>query len=132
MRRILYTPDGYFVAAHLEAANVPNGYLFVDVEDAAAENLSTRHRYNGASWELAGSPSEHMRESQWAIVRTTRDSFLAASDWTQIQDASASDRSAWVIYRQALRDITDQPNPFALAWPEPPGQTGQQIINQPA
>jgi hypothetical protein len=31
-----------------------------------------------------------------------------------------ADRPAWAIYRQALRDIRDQPNPFSITWPLAP------------
>lgn len=39
-------------------------------------------------------------------MRTQRDAFLAASDWTQLPDNGLPDeqRAAWAQYRQALRD----------------------------
>lgn len=56
--------------------------------------------------------------AQWALVREQRNSLLQSSDWTQIGDYDlGADRNAWAVFRQALRDITDQPNPFALTWP---------------
>jgi hypothetical protein len=57
--------------------------------------------------------------AQWAVIRAERNTLLAACDWTQLPDASA-DAAAWATYRQALRDITDQPNPFAIIWPVKP------------
>lgn len=55
---------------------------------------------------------------QWGVVREQRNSLLQSSDWTQISDFDlGADRNAWAVYRQSLRDITDQPNPFALTWP---------------
>lgn len=58
--------------------------------------------------------------TRWAMVRADRNAFLAACDWTQLPDAPV-DATAWAAYRQALRDITDQPDPFNIVWPEPPG-----------
>ena len=29
-------------------------------------------------------------------------------------------RQQWQAYRQALRDITEQPDPFNIVWPETP------------
>jgi hypothetical protein len=56
---------------------------------------------------------------QWAIVRNQRNDLLAASDWTQLSDAPVDDL-AWAVYRQALRDITNQSNPFEVIWPTSP------------
>jgi hypothetical protein len=55
--------------------------------------------------------------AQWTVIRAERNKLLAASDWTQLPDASA-DAAAWAVYRQALRDITEQDNPFSIVWPE--------------
>jgi hypothetical protein len=53
-----------------------------------------------------------------------RASKFLASDWTQLMDAKV-DREAWAIYRQQLRDITDQPGfPWDIVWPEKPSLTG--------
>ena len=58
-------------------------------------------------------------ETQWIIIRAERNNLLAASDWTQLPDV-AVDAAAWATYRQALRDITTQADPFAIVWPESP------------
>jgi hypothetical protein len=55
--------------------------------------------------------------AQWNVVRAERNKLLADCDWTQLPDASA-DAAAWATYRQALRDITSQANPFNIVWPE--------------
>jgi hypothetical protein len=55
--------------------------------------------------------------AQWTVIRAERNKLLAESDWTQLPDASA-DAAAWATYRQALRDITTQANPFNIVWPE--------------
>ena len=57
--------------------------------------------------------------AQWPIIRAERNKLLVESDWTQLPDAPV-DAAAWATYRQALRDITDQANPFAIVWPESP------------
>lgn len=55
-----------------------------------------------------------------ASARAERDRRLAACDWTQVADAPV-DRAAWADYRQALRDVPDQPGfPDVIAWPEEP------------
>ena len=35
--------------------------------------------------------------------------------------SSTSTRAAWAPYRQALRDITEQADPFSVVWPVAPG-----------
>ena len=58
-----------------------------------------------------------------AEVRARRDKLLAETDWTQVLDApiSAESRDAFRVYRQALRDITEQEGfPAAVVWPELP------------
>jgi len=53
-------------------------------------------------------------------LRSQRDLLLKSSDWTQVSDAPV-DQSAWVTYRQQLRDLpentTDPANP---TWPTKP------------
>lgn len=56
-------------------------------------------------------------DQAWANIRARRNKMLAECDWTQLPDTPADTRS-WAIYRQALRDITTQADPFNIAWPE--------------
>lgn len=65
-------------------------------------------------------PPEPDYEAQWELVRKQRNVKLAASDWTQLPDAPV-DAAAWAEYRQALRDVTDQADPFNIVWPTAPG-----------
>lgn len=59
----------------------------------------------------------------WKAVRAERDSLLAGSDWTRMDDAPLSDpdRESWAVYRQALRDVPQQfDDPNDVVWPEVP------------
>ena len=59
----------------------------------------------------------------WTALRTERNARLAASDYTQLQDAhlSAEKKSAWADYRQALRDLPDTvTDPSQVTWPDFP------------
>lgn len=56
-------------------------------------------------------------------IRAERDKLLTETDWTQVLDApiSAESREAFRLYRQALRDITEQAGfPVAVVWPVAP------------
>lgn len=57
--------------------------------------------------------------AQWGSTREERNGLLAACDWTQLADAPVDDL-AWAAYRQSLRDITQQTDPFSLTWPAKP------------
>ena len=56
-------------------------------------------------------------DAQWLLIRAQRNSLLIGCDWTQVADAPV-DAAAWAVYRQALRDITTQADPFSIVWPE--------------
>jgi hypothetical protein len=59
--------------------------------------------------------------AQWAVIRAERNKLLADCDWTQLPDASA-DAATWATYRQELRDITTQSDPFNIVWPVGPNR----------
>lgn len=54
-------------------------------------------------------------------VREKRTKLLAASDWMALTDNTLSNE--WAVYRQALRDITDQVGfPYNVVFPTKPNQ----------
>lgn len=78
---------------------------------------SASHQFNHSSmqWEDPRTP-----ETEWPVVRAQRDRLLLACDWTQLPDVPLATQTAWASYRQALRDITLQADPFNLVWPVTP------------
>ena len=61
------------------------------------------------------------QEEMWSEVRLNRDVLLKGSDWTQLPDVPITTKEAWATYRQALRDVTNQSDPFNIVWPTAPG-----------
>lgn len=59
-------------------------------------------------------------ETQWRVVRLERNKKLQVTDWTQLSDISQQTKMLWEPYRQELRDVTQQPDPFNIVWPTPP------------
>jgi len=58
----------------------------------------------------------------WLHIRHQRDKLIAATDWrvTVAAETGIPMDPAWSAYRQALRDITEQPDPLDITWPTPP------------
>jgi hypothetical protein len=65
---------------------------------------------------------EELQADQWALVKMKRDQLLAASDWRVIKavDTGTPLPETWKTYRQILRDITTQADPFNIVWPQAP------------
>ena len=58
---------------------------------------------------------------QWTQVRSQQRDLLYKSDWTcSVTDYEVPNKSEWVQYRAALRDVTTQSDPFNIVWPSPP------------
>ena len=59
-------------------------------------------------------------ENKWTDVRELRSQLLTECDWTQLADIPTETKAVWTEYRQSLRDITSQSNPFSINWPVKP------------
>ena len=102
-------PVTYFKPYDVQAEKLVNGEPYLEggavyavtVEALTEEEIAARN------------------DSQWAKVRADRNKRLADCDWTQLPDAPV-DSTVWAEYRQALRDITDQTDPFNIIWPQEP------------
>jgi hypothetical protein len=59
-------------------------------------------------------------EAEVQAIRMRRNQMLISCDWTQLPDTTA-DKDAWSLYRQQLRDLTnDISDPSDVVWPTPP------------
>ena len=65
-------------------------------------------------------PYQITTEMAWNTVKVKRFSLLKSSDWTQLPDVPLATKETWATYRQALRDITQQADPFNITWPTAP------------
>lgn len=60
-------------------------------------------------------------QNQWEQIRVARNEILTQCDWTILSDSPVSSSiEDWKTYRQQLRDITNQSNPFEVVWPTKP------------
>jgi len=98
---------GDYTKDYVEGTPTQSGSVYVKnwtESDASSEDIETR------------------KNEKWEEVRDIRDNLLAQSDWTQFQDSpiTGSLLTDWQTYRQGLRDITSQENPYSLTWPTKP------------
>lgn len=82
-------------------------------------------RPEGAAWQFDHTEGAWVAnlDIAWATVRAQRDARLAACDWVALRANERGEPvpAEWLAYRQALRDITQQADPLAVAWPAAPG-----------
>ena len=62
------------------------------------------------TWDATGKLWQLNEPDIVMISRGTRNHLLSQSDWTQLPDVdlSAANKQSWKLYRQALRDMTEQ------------------------
>jgi len=103
--------------ADSETLNSDIGGYYMDGTSIRAKGIpaSPHHTFNYTTKQWALDLS-----AAWYAVRRQRDKLLASSDWTQLPDVPITTKAAWAVYRQALRDVTQQVDPLAIVWPKQP------------
>lgn len=76
----------------------------------------------GVAFTRISKPAGTVRDVLWSRVRARRDAMLRDCDWVVLPDSptAATQKAQWVQYRQALRDVTNQPEPANIIWPSAP------------
>jgi Phage tail assembly chaperone protein len=119
-----FTSDGptdeFLLANNAKRVNLYKDY------DSLTECLETVEPYIEGDWvyrvsvrALTDEEVQTRKDSAMQQIRATRNQLLATSDWTQLVDTPEAIKSAWVTYRQALRDLPStitEPRTFS-AWP---------------
>lgn len=117
-------PDSMFHLQRVPEAQLAEGRATIGVHYRGNDGqLRTIPPKPGADYVFNYDTKEWARDPALAdqIARTARNELLAASDWTQLPDVPLETKAAWAEYRQALRDITEQPGyPDSIVWPIPP------------
>jgi hypothetical protein len=75
------------------------------------------------NWEMEDASQSEIElriETKWIEIKDIRNELLQECDWTQLSDIPSETKSIWTTYRQELRDITNQANPFNIVWPVKP------------
>lgn len=134
---VLYTHNGKNVSVYAIDVPVVDG-VFLTGEALEAEILSRAPTWiiqreqevkAASGFEQIASRVEPVNnaaiftENPSAKIRHDRQALLQNSDWTQLPDAPLTEakKAEWAAYRQALRDITRQPNfPSKVTFPTSP------------
>lgn len=122
----LVTPDapsdGSFfvrVAPDADEAVLVNSYYDFDIKELLP--LPARPSGGLYKWDVTGKSWVRDIEAATKAATDKRRMLLVQSDYTQLPDVPVADKEAWAIYRQALRDITEQLDyPIAIEWPASP------------
>jgi hypothetical protein len=77
------------------------------------------------NWQITDCTPEEVQirtNRQWEDIRVIRNQYLTQSDWTQLPDSplTIEEKADWATYRQELRDVTQQSDPFNIIWPIKP------------
>ena len=114
MKYALISPLGRILRTSEEAFKfTPEGREVAEITDEEAEQLETSVEIffliEGKLVSLAAKRWAEDPEGVKASLRPERNRLLAASDWTQLNDADLTEEeiAAWASYRQDLRNLTD-------------------------
>ena len=114
MKYALISPLGRILRTSEEAFKfTPEGREVAEITDEEAEQIETSVEIffliEGELVSLAAKRWAEDPEGVKASLRPERNRLLAASDWTQLNDADLTEEeiAAWAAYRQSLRNLTD-------------------------
>lgn len=108
LRESLTAPTGHAIMVIPESVEIPQAIVRVEDADSEAPKFIT---------------DKDIIDRQWDSVRQLRHLKLAASDWIcVVTDYVNPRKEEWISYRQALRDLPQQANPFTLVWPQAPSR----------
>ena len=122
---LLVRADGSYVVSHNGSPyHVPNEGGWLDgTEDVQWPDVHAYAEANPEQVEPESLPPPPTPEEIAAQARAERDGLLAATDVFMVPDYPISDekREAFRLYRQALREVPEQPGfPEDIVWPEKP------------
>lgn len=115
------------------------GYVLAN--DPPTVTLFQTLSWNQTEWvvqDLSADAIEGLKNDEWGRVREKRNYKLQSSDWEIIKrlELKESIPESLTVYRQQLRDITLQTDPFNITWPTiqpifeiPPDANLDYIIN---
>ena len=98
---------------------IPNDYT-KNISEGTPTLTDGVYYQNWIQTDASDSEKELRLAIKWSEIRELRNQLLSECDWTQLSDVSESIKTSYQSYRQDLRDITNQSDPFSIVWPEKP------------
>lgn len=117
---------GFAVYEYAQKPEYPASAFKVVYEGASVWTRDDiRGEYVTQVWDVRDMTPEEINnaiEQQWGIVKNERDAILYKCDWTQLPDVPLTPEQVgeWRVYRQQVRDVVNQPDPFNIVWPVAP------------
>lgn len=118
---VLYSYKGaypYPLPKDMSKYDIQDFYLAGEKPELTAGQIL---EWDQTAW-VVRAANEAENQIQWAAVRTKRDALLSTSDVYVVRAYEKGEpvTEDVVQYRQSLRDITKQANPFDIIWPSLP------------
>ena len=106
---------------------------YVAVPDRPTATYPNKIVWSDGAW-IERAPTDIEIDSQWTIVRRDCKLLLDASDYKIIKslEANTTPDTAWVQYRQELRDLYNNVNnidPWNIVWPAKPTANTEPTAN---
>lgn len=107
---------------------------YVPVSDEPVVGMLQTVVWRQGGWDiidLTPQEIENLKVSQWQSIREKRNRVLQDTDWIIVKAFETKQEIPKEIleYRQALRDITTQEDPFNIIWPQAPSMNGTQQLS---
>ena len=112
---------GRWVSSSTCAPEPVPGLEFVEVDESPGQDFYVKGgKVKIGKLELR--KSKEILADEWQKVRAIRKRKLDATEWVVSKAYELEEKipADWKAYRQALRDITDQKDPFNISWPKEP------------
>jgi hypothetical protein len=121
--KYLCTEDNKIISILDYIPNLPKSVKIIEISDMEAEELNQGKKYyDFIDKKIKLIENKNIDPMNLEInVKNERNMLLSETDWTQLPDVPEATKQKWALYRQALRDVTDQPNfPQSVTWPTKP------------
>ncbi len=118
--------DGFPIAFYDDAVypeeSIPNEAIEI-TEDQWQDLLNNQgsRKFDADTGEVVD--GQKIYKKTWDSIKLRRNALLLESDWTQVPDSplTAEVKEDWALYRQALRDLTDDfASPDDVVFPDKP------------
>lgn len=111
------------------------GYIQAEPKPESGFTEYQKVLWNGSVWEIVDLTEEEKQIKiaiGWQLVREKRNQKLSSTDWMYLRSIEQGQTVPYLLkYRQDLRDITKQTDPYNIEWPtiEQPSNTQPTVGN---